>query len=140
MEIPADLEPLWTMPAAIGHNGGPPLETRKPGRPTIATPELHDKILDLLSEGIPLRAICREEGMPSRSTIYSWRRTDPAFDRLFDFVQVMGYDHLTFKVVAEIDRLCETHGAKWARWIFNIRCQQLARMNPRYFGGKDMKY
>lgn len=78
--------------------------------------------------------------MPSRSTIYSWRRTDPAFDRLFDFAQVMGYDHLSLKVVAEIDRLCETHGVKWARWIFNIRYQQLAWMNPRYFGGKDMKF
>jgi hypothetical protein len=56
------------------HNGGPPLDDdqagNKPrrggGRPTIATPELIEALLDRVAEGVSLRAICRDPSMPSR--------------------------------------------------------------------------
>jgi len=43
----------------MGHDGGPPMEHRAPSRPSIATPELRDRILDLLSDGVPLAVIFR---------------------------------------------------------------------------------
>ena len=54
-----DLPPFWSSPAPIGHNGGPPMEHRAPSCPSIATPELRDRILDLLNDGVPLAVICR---------------------------------------------------------------------------------
>ncbi len=69
-----DLPPLWDTPAPYRstRNGGPPLEPRSAGRPTIDTPELRDRIFELLCDGMPLRAICRVDGMPARRTVYNW--------------------------------------------------------------------
>jgi hypothetical protein len=47
--------PLWSSPAPVGHDGGPPLDIlpdagppRRPGRPTVSTPELRDRIFERL--------------------------------------------------------------------------------------------
>jgi transposase len=142
-------------PLAMGHNGGPPLDAdvdqrtsgapqdhgppaeirRRPGRPTVATPELVEAILDRLSEGEPLRAICRAAGMPGRGTVYRWRRADPEFDRACEFMQEEGYCHLLRGVVEEVDRLVELRGARAARAWFNRRRQRLVRQAPRRLGG-----
>ena len=142
----SQLPSLWSPPAPLGHNGGPPLDNlpvalppHGPGRPTVSTPELRDRIFELLWDGVPLRVMCRADGMPSRATIYRWRKMDPAFDRQFRFSQEEGYRHLADLVFEEVERLFERSGPKVARLVFNLRRQQLARMNPRFFGGKDMK-
>ena len=73
-ELP-ELPPLWSDPPPMGHNGGPELRPRRaPGRPTVDTPEIRDRIFELLGDGVPLRVICRSPGMPSRRTVYNWRR------------------------------------------------------------------
>ena len=41
-------------------------------RPTIYTPELADAICEQLAACGSLRAVCRMEGMPNRSTIMRW--------------------------------------------------------------------
>jgi hypothetical protein len=141
-----ELPPLWSPPPPLGHNGGPPLDilpnaglSRRPGRPTVSTPRLRDHIFELLWDGVPLRVMCRADGMPSRATIYRWRKLDPAFDRKFGFCQEEGYRYLAELVFEEVEGLLERSGPKVARLVFNLRRQQLARMNPRFFGGKDMK-
>ncbi len=136
---PPDLPPLWSEPAPIGHNGGPELERRAPGRPSIATPEMRDSILELLAEGVPLRVICRTPGMPSRSTVFNWRRDDPEFERLFVFMQIEGYAGLIEKVREEVEAVMEKRGTAMARLVFNWRRQQLARMNPRFLGNRGLE-
>lgn len=42
------------------------------GRPTIYTQELADKICERISSGESLRGICRDEDMPSCSTVFRW--------------------------------------------------------------------
>jgi len=42
------------------------------GRPTTYDPDVAAEILDRLAAGETLRAICRDEGMPPRTTIYQW--------------------------------------------------------------------
>jgi len=54
-----DLPPFWSSPAPIGHNGGPSMEHRAPSRPLMAAPELRDRIMELLSDGVPLAVIGR---------------------------------------------------------------------------------
>jgi hypothetical protein len=49
------------------------------GRPSLYTPELADEICRRLAEGESLRAICREEGMPTASTVFLWLGADEAF-------------------------------------------------------------
>ncbi len=133
-----DLPPLWSNPAPPGHNGGPSLLPRAPGRPSISTPELRDRILDLLMEGVPLRVICRTPGMPSRRTVYRWCGDDPAFERQCCWAQEEGYVLLACHVVDEVEEAMKTHDAASARLIFNIRRQQLARQAPGYFGDRGL--
>lgn len=111
---------------------------RAPGRPSIFTPELRDRILDLLSDGVPLRAICRTPGMPSRPTIYRWRRDDPAFERQCCRAQEEGYVFLACRVSDEVEAVMKASGAKIARLVFNFRRQQLARQAPAYFGDRGL--
>lgn len=136
-ELP-DLPPLWSSPAPIGHNGGPALQSRAPGWPSISTPGMRDRICDLLCDGVPLAAICRMPGMPSRSTVQRWRRDDPAFDRSCTWAQEQGYDALAHRVVEEVMQSINTRGLAMARLIFNMRCQQLARQAPAYFSNRGM--
>jgi hypothetical protein len=135
-----DMPPLWAPPAPMPpinrqHNGGPPLEPRRRGRPRISTPELRERLLALLFEGLPLRAICRTPGMPSREAVYAWRRADPKFDQSCRFMADAGRINLVELVSEEFDRLMEQAGPAVARRVFDLRRRQLARVNPRYFGG-----
>jgi hypothetical protein len=68
-----DLPPLWDTPAPYRstRNGGPPLEPRSAGRPTIDTPELRDRIFELLCDGMPLRA-GSETTRNSTGTVVAW--------------------------------------------------------------------
>lgn len=135
---PLDLPPLWSPPAVMGHNGGPALERRAPGRPSISTPELRDRILDLLIEGVPLRVICRAAGMPSRRTLYRWRDDDPAFERACRWSQEEGYIFLACRVFDEVEAVMKVGDARLARQVFNFRRQQLARQAPAYFGDRGL--
>lgn len=54
---------------------------RRPGRPTMFTPELGSRICRLLADGTPALAIWLMEGMPSESTFFRWmQKTGPEYD------------------------------------------------------------
>jgi hypothetical protein len=53
-----------------------PAEPRKTGRPSKYTPEIAAEIVKRLSDGEPLRQICRDEHMPAWQTIYDWMCRD----------------------------------------------------------------
>lgn len=46
------------------------------GRPTVYTPEIAEEILGRLSEGEPLKTICRDAHMPAGSTVRLWALQD----------------------------------------------------------------
>lgn len=48
-----------------------------PGRPSGHTADLVDHIYDRLCAGEPLRSICRDVALPSRSTIHTWTHCHP---------------------------------------------------------------
>jgi hypothetical protein len=49
------------------------------GRPSIYSQELADRICERLASGEWIRAICRDDGMPSWSTIFKWLKEKPEF-------------------------------------------------------------
>ena len=50
-----------------------------PGRPSSYTEEIAAEICLRLSEGESLRAICRDEHMPDRTTVFNWEDAHPVF-------------------------------------------------------------
>jgi hypothetical protein len=49
------------------------------GRPTLYSAELAATICERLAEGETLRAICRDDAMPARSSVYLWLGEWPEF-------------------------------------------------------------
>ena len=123
--------------AGPGHNGGPPLTPppRRRGRPSKSTPDLRERILEGLVEGMPIRRICRAPAMPSSETIRCWRRADPEFARRFAMAQEFGWQSLAEDLFARVEQALRTGSPARARLIFNIGRRILARQAPGFFGG-----
>lgn len=51
----------------------------KGGRPSTYTPELAERICDLIREGKSERQICKMPGMPDAVTLRRWKDTNPEF-------------------------------------------------------------
>jgi hypothetical protein len=49
------------------------------GRPPMYTPELAAEVCKRISEGESLRQVCRDESMPSTTTVMKWAREIPEF-------------------------------------------------------------
>lgn len=62
------------------------------GRVTTFTQEKADEIARRLSEGEPLAQICRDDGMPDRTTVYRWGEADPEFAQHIARARDNGHD------------------------------------------------
>lgn len=62
------------------------------GRPSSYDPAIATKICELLSEGIPLRVICRMEGMPAWRNVYFWMARDDDLSAHIARAREVGYD------------------------------------------------
>lgn len=67
---------------------------KKNGRPSKYTKEIAEHICQQLSEGIPLREICRQDGMPAWRTIYDWMYRDEELAAAIAHARDLGYDAL----------------------------------------------
>ncbi|WP_293679754.1 hypothetical protein [uncultured Phenylobacterium sp.] len=59
------------------------------GRPSGYRRDLDYAICERLLAGEPLRTVCRDPAMPSRSTVHAWMRRDPEFARAIDMAREM---------------------------------------------------
>lgn len=49
------------------------------GRPSEFTQQIADTICERISDGESLRAICREDAMPNKATVFRWLAANPLF-------------------------------------------------------------
>lgn len=93
-------KPAKTPKAKTQARGIPTPETtppapKKTGRPSKYDPEIARIICEQLSEGIPLRQICRDnEGFPAWRTVYDWMGRDEALSASIARARDIGYDAL----------------------------------------------
>ena len=72
-----------------------PVAPKKTGRPSKYDPEIARIICEQLSEGIPLRQICRDnDGFPAWRTVYDWMGRDDALSASIARARDIGYDAL----------------------------------------------
>jgi len=76
---------------------------KKRGRPSKYSTEVANKICDLLSEGTPLRAICRLDDMPDWRTVYEWIERDEAFSGRVARAREHGVEAIAQDTLAMID-------------------------------------
>lgn len=63
------------------------------GRASIRTADLANKLVEGISEGVPLRELCRRHGI-SKSEVYRWRDDDAELEGRIARARLIGFDAL----------------------------------------------
>lgn len=119
---------------------------KKNGRPAIYTKELADTICNMLSEGMSLRKVCLEKGMPDKKTVLKWLREDENFVTQYARAKEEGADAM-FEELNDISD--ETHQiiksgaekkssayAQAQRLRIDTRKWYLSKIKPKKYGEK----
>lgn len=121
----------------------PPPPKRQRGRPSKRSKRLEEEILDWLSEGLPLRAFCRQPGRPAFRTVYDWRAVDPEFSARIAMARAIGFDALSQKAYEEIwgdhagaDGKIDPARVQRARLRAWGTLQLLAKWDPQRYGDR----
>ena len=127
-----------------------PAEAKPPGRPSKYTTELADEIVERLSEGEPLRQICRDERMPSWSAVYRWMEADATFSERIAGGRARGFDAIASECLDIADhglndtyideqgnKRTETDVIQRSKLRIETRLKLLAKWDPKRYGDKQ---
>lgn len=124
------------------------------GRHSTFTQDKADEIALRLSDGEPLRQICRDESMPSWVTVYNWMDERPEFHSLIARARARGEDSIAAECmeIADdsrndyIDKLnaegevigqqLNSEHVQRSKLRIETRLKLLAKWNPKKYGDK----
>lgn len=130
------------------------MEERKVGRPTIYSPELAEKICEMLASGISMRTVSKDESMPAMATMFRWIREKPEFKEQYERAKEESTDALAEDLIDIADDgtndWMEKHGKDGEQigWTLNgehvqrsrlrvdARKWLMAKMKPKKYGEK----
>ena len=92
-------------PTAQGTTLTLPDTPKKTGRPSKYTPELAAEMCERLSNGEPLRQICRDDRMPHWTQMYEWIARDPDLSLRVAQAREAGYDAMAEELIEISDTL-----------------------------------
>lgn len=105
------------------------------GRPSVYDPEIAQTILERLSDGETLRAICRTDGMPPESTVRKWALQDrEGFGAQYTHAREIGFASMAEQVVEIADSSGLDPADKRIR--FDARRWLLSKALPKVYGDK----
>ena len=116
----------------------------KRGAPSKRTPEVEVRLIEGISEGIPLQPLCREEGMPAWRTVYGWMESDPAFAARIARAREVGADAIASESLEIVDEEPQRgpDGKIDSGWVAHQklraehRLKLLAKWSPKKYGDK----
>jgi hypothetical protein len=126
---------------------------KKIGRPSKYTPELAREICERLSDGEPLRQICRDDHMPAWTAIYAWAAIDKNLSERIAQAREQGYDAIAEDLLAIADTPLmgetETSSANGLtitrqdmlghrKLQIETRLKLLAKWNPKKYGDRQI--
>ena len=104
------------------------------------TPELAEKIVEGISEGRSLRAICAQEGMPSTSTVLSWLEDadKKEFAEQYAHARAKAYKMLADEILEDASPKSEDSAVLVARdrLLVDTKKWMLSKMLPKIYGDK----
>lgn len=92
------------------------------------------ELLDRISKGEPLIAICRDPRMPGRRTVYDWIEADPEFAAQFHAARARGVHALAEECLAIADDQKEDPASRRVR--IDTRLRLAGKWLPREYGEK----
>jgi hypothetical protein len=126
---------------------------KKIGRPSKYTPELAKEICERLSDGEPLRQICRDNHMPAWQKIYEWMVRDEALSGAIARAREQGYDAIAEDLlnIADTPLMGETETSSangltitrqdmlgHRKLQIETRLKLLAKWNPKKYGDRQI--
>lgn len=122
---------------------------KKIGRPSKYTPELAAEICERLSNGEPLRQICRDNHMPAWQKIYEWMARDSVLSGAIAQARDQGADAIAEEALEIIDttpeRVLTKNGevidsgyVTWQRNRAELRLKLLAKWHPKKYGDRQI--
>lgn len=114
------------------------------GRPTDFNEALADQLCERLINGESLRKICRDDDMPSASTVCRWLSQNEAFREQYAHARVAQADTLADEIldIADDSSADETEGSvnheivQRSRLRIDARKWLAAKMSPKRYGDK----
>jgi hypothetical protein len=99
--------------------------------------ELAARICDLVAERVPVVEICAMDGMPSKDTLYRWKRQNKEFSDHYARAREHRADSRQDHIDEIVGKL-ETGGidAQVARVIIDAEKWQMGKEQPRRYGDK----
>ena len=139
-----------------------PNQPSQGGRPSKFSEAILETIIEKLSDGVPLRKICRDdETMPSWRTVYRWMEDESVSSRIAR-ARELGYDSLAEESIAiaddtskdfiererqdgRIEVVSDTEHIQRSKLRIETRLKLLAKWFPKKYGDKlevkgDLKF
>jgi hypothetical protein len=99
--------------------------------------EVRETIIAMLTDGKSMRAICANEGMPSRETVRQWQLSDEEFDLAVTHAREEGYHALAEQALEEAGTAVDP--AK-DRLKFDARRWYLGKLSNAFSDNKAQKH
>jgi hypothetical protein len=101
------------------------------------SPEIRERIIAGISEGIPLAVICREDGMPSDDTVRNWADEDERFARDIARARECGFDQIAHRLRSTSRGRGESTGdVVRDKLIIDTDLKLLAKWDPKRYGDR----
>jgi hypothetical protein len=121
---------------------------RRPGRPSIRTRAIEDRICTGVANGESMTRICRDVGMPEKATVFRWLAEDPAFQNRYRIAKEMMAEAMAEDILAIADD--DSHDTIETKagvvpnreWIerSKVRCDNrrwlMSKLLPKKYGDK----
>ena len=123
----------------------PTAAKKQASKPRVESADaIKKRICEALSDGIPLRQVCREVGMPAWRTVYDWMDADEPFSAAIARARDVGHDAIaeeSMRIVdAEPERTpsgtVDPGSVSHAKLRAEHRLKLLAKWNPKKYGDK----
>jgi hypothetical protein len=113
------------------------------------SPELADRVCELMVEGVSLREICGMPGMPSRQSIFNWLEKSEEFRQRYEIARLMQVEYWAHEIIEiaddasddfvineEGERVIDHENINRARLRVDARKWLMSKLNPQRFGDR----
>ena len=107
-------------------------------RQSKRTPEVEERIIEGLTDGVPLRVLCRQDDIPSWRTVYDWMNADPSFASRVAYARDLGFEAIAEDIldIADDTPAISEHVQR-SKMRIDTRLKLLACWSPKRYGNKQ---
>lgn len=107
-------------------------------RQSKRTPEVEERIIEGLTDGVPLRVLCRQDDIPSWRTVYDWINADASFASRVAYARDLGFEAIAEDIldIADDTPAISEHVQR-SKMRIDTRLKLLACWSPKRYGNKQ---